>query len=224
MVWINSSKTHNKMATNNVSNTTNTVYFATGNKAKLAEMKYIADYFGFDVEIVSAKEEFGVDYDEKGKTCMDIAARGAKELFRKTGKPIVTEDTILYINALKGPGLMSNSFLKKYRNSGILELMKNKQDRRCFIESCLVYYDGRTLKKFRNKVDGIIGREIRFKEGEPVWVGPSFHEFGGGNNTIYIPHFTIDSNRTLAEATKEEGIVFGYRERNFKQLLDFLVH
>lgn len=198
------------------------IYFATGNKAKLAELGYIADYFGYDAEIISAKNEFKVDYDEKGKDCMEIAVNGAKEIFRKIKKPVVTEDTITYIEELKGPGLKSNDFLKMIGNKNMIKMMESKANRKCFIESCVVYYDGKVLKKFRNKVDGEVARNLSFKKGEPVWVGPTEHEFGGGYNSAYVPCFTIDSNRTLADCTKEEGIVYGYRERNFKALLDFL--
>jgi len=153
---------------------------------------------------------------------MQIAVNGAKEIYRKIKKPIVTEDSITYIDVIGGPGPVSNKVLKEIKVSGVLDLMKNKTNRLCYIESCLVYYDGRVLKKFQNKVNGVISKKISYKQGEPIWVGPTHHEFGGGYNSIYIPHFGAETNRTLADCTAEEGLIYGYREKNFKQLLDFL--
>ncbi|MDP2750905.1 MAG: non-canonical purine NTP pyrophosphatase [Nanoarchaeota archaeon] len=198
------------------------IYFASGNKAKQEQLKYVADYFGYPVEVINAKEMFKVDYEENGRTCMDIAVKGAKHVFSKIKKPVVVEDSIIYISALKGPGLKSNKFLKEKKVEGALNLMKHESDRSCYIESCVVYYDGKILKKFRNKVAGRITYRKSYRQGEPIWVGPSFHEFGGGYNSIYEPWFIEDLGKTLADATKEEGLVYGYRERNFKTLLDFL--
>jgi len=95
--------------------------------------------------------------------------------------------------------------------------LKDKKDRSARIVSVVVNFDGEKLNVFENIVEGKIALTEKFKEGEPIWIGPTFHEFGGGYNSIFIPE---GETRTLAEMTAEEGIIFGYREKNFKKLLE----
>ncbi|MFH1275486.1 MAG: non-canonical purine NTP pyrophosphatase [Candidatus Woesearchaeota archaeon] len=196
------------------------ILFATGNKAKLGQFQYMADKFAQGVKIISAKEKYGgeASYEEIGNSAQEIAINGAKYLFQKLQVPIITEDSILEINSLNGkPGLKSNAFLKEFGRKGVLDLLKDKNDRFARIISCVVYFDGLNLQVFENVVEGKIALTERFKEGEPIWIGPSFHEFGGGYNSIFMPE---GEERTLAEMTAEEGITFGYREKNFKKLLE----
>jgi len=68
-------------------------------------------------------------------------------------------------------------------------------------------------------VGGHIAEEESYKEGEPAWVGPTYHPFGGGFNSTFI---TGASGKTLADYTAKEGLSYGYREPNFKAMLDFL--
>jgi hypothetical protein len=50
-------------------------------------------------------------------------------------------------------------------------------------------------------------------------VGPTDHRFGGGFNSTFI---TSASGKTLADHSAKEGLMYGYREPNFRAMLDFL--
>ena len=196
------------------------ILFGTSNKAKLQQLQYIADYYQFPVKVISVKQEFNVDYEEIGKTAEEIAINGAKEIFSKLKKPVLVEDSILEISALGNkPGVKSNDFFKKYRFEGIINLMKDKEDKSAKITSVLVYTDGKQTKLFKHTILGSITDKKRYKEGEPLWVGPTFHPFGGGFNAIFL---LKNKDKTLAECAAEEGLELGYREKNFKEFLEFL--
>ncbi|MBW2977973.1 hypothetical protein KY331_03960 [Candidatus Woesearchaeota archaeon] len=196
------------------------ILFGTSNKAKLQQLKYVADYYKFPIKVISAKEKFNIDYEEKGNTPEEIAINGANQLFSKIKKPVLVEDSIIEITALNNkPGVNSNSFFKKHGFDGVINLMKDKKDKSTKITSVLVYTDGNQTKLYKHTIKGSITDQKRFKEGEPIWVGPTFHPFGGGYNAIFL---LKGQDKTLAECTAEQGLTLGYREKNFKEFLEFL--
>ena len=199
---------------------TKEILFGTSNKAKLQQLQYVADYYNFPVKVISAKEKFNLDYEEKGNTPEQIAINGAKQLFSKIKKPILVEDSVVEIAALNNkPGVKSNNFFKQHGFQGVIELMKNKKDKSAKITSVVVYTDGKQTKLFKHTIRGTITNKIRFKKREPIWVGPTFHPRGGGYNAIFLLE---GQDKTLAECTAEQGLELGYREKNFKEFLEFL--
>ncbi len=198
-----------------------TIIFATGNKAKLNQMRFVAQSLNLNVKIVSLKDlHQGADYEEMGNSAKEIAIYGAKYLYQKYNLPVITEDSITEVECLNNlPGINSKKFLKQHGRQGLIEQVNQHHNRTAKLSSVVAYYDGKNLKVFENIVPGSIATQEAYKPGEPDWVGPTDHIYGGGFNAVFIPE---NETRTLAEMTKEEGLTRGYREPNFKQILLFL--
>lgn len=195
------------------------ILFASTNPGKIQQFQFVADKLGYPAKIISVYEKYPHinPYSENFKKQEEIVTNGLKEIFEKIRTPVVVEDSIIEIDAFGGgPGVVSNEYLKKRKIEGLLEDMKGKINRKARIISIVGYYDGSKIKMFKNYVDGYIAHEKSFKKGEPIWVGPSYHPFGGGFNPVFVHSKT---KKTIAEMSADEGLIYGYREPNFKKLL-----
>jgi len=198
------------------------ILFASSNRAKLEQFQYVADAYNFKVTIVSVYDRFpGIKpYDEGYKTQYEIVEQGAHEIYKQTQQPIVVEDTILEVKALNGlPGLQASDYLKAKGIGGLLEEMSSKKDREACITSIVGYFDGKLFVSSKNIVKGTIAMKPSYLKGEPAWVGPTHHPFGGGFNSVFN---LDDSDKTLADHTAKEGLQYGYREPNFRKILELL--
>jgi non-canonical purine NTP pyrophosphatase (RdgB/HAM1 family) len=199
------------------------ILFASSNRAKLEQFQYVADAYGFNVKIASVYEKFsGIKpYFEEYETQFEIVEKGAREIYTQTKQPIVVEDTILEVDILDGlPGLHANNYLKERGRAGLLEDLKDQVERSARIISIVGYFDGKLFISSKNVIEGQIAERESFKDGEPIWVGPTYHPFGGGFNSVFI---SGSSGKTLADHSAKEGLTYGYREPNFKIILDLLV-
>lgn len=199
------------------------ILFASSNQSKIEQFQYVADTYNLKIRIASVYKEFPTvkSYDEEYDTQFEIVEKGAREIFAQVQHPIVVEDTILEVDALGGlPGLHAHDYLKEKGRTGLLGDLQGKPNRKARITSIVGYFDGKLFISSKNVLEGRIAERESFKEGEPTWVGPTFHPFGGGFNSTFI---SDASGKTLADHTAKEGLVYGYREPNFKVILDILV-
>jgi XTP/dITP diphosphohydrolase len=198
-----------------------TLYFATGNQAKLAQLRWVADYLGCAVCVCSAHERFGdaAHYEEVGDTEYEIASTGARAVAKRVGVPVVTEDTGLHVVALGGhPGVRAGAYLKTRGRAGLLSELATCGDRRAEIVAVTAYAvpDG-TCVTYEHRVHGQISAQDRWAPGMPEWIAPiEGNASGGGYNAIFVPDGEI---RTLAEIPPVEALDLGYREPNFTALL-----
>jgi XTP/dITP diphosphohydrolase len=200
------------------------IIFATGNKAKLAQIRFVVEYFKFPVEIVDGKEIFGskASYEEIGDTIEQVALNGALVVAKIIDSPVITEDTDFRIEALNSePGIQAGEFLKNFGRTEILERMKGVVNRRAVISSAVAYATPKGESKvFVNKVEGKIAEKEKF-DNFPSWIAPtSENSFGGGYNAIFIPN---GWDKTLAEISPEEAIPWSYRERNFIKVIKYIL-
>lgn len=98
----------------------------------------------------------------------------AEALFKKMKKPLIVEDSGLFIQSLNGfPGAYSAWVQKKIGNSGILKLLAGSPDRSAYFKSCVAYADRRGVRKFCGEVRGSICGMERGKGGfgyDPIFV------------------------------------------------------
>jgi XTP/dITP diphosphohydrolase len=129
--------------------------FATSNKHKVAEANVIGTRFGVTFK------QLELSYPEvRDKSVSVVALEGAKYVYNKVGKPMVVEDSGLFIRALNGfPGSYSRLVFDSIGIQGILDLMRGRKDRQAFFLSAMAFYDGKTLKAFEGRVDGLISRK-----------------------------------------------------------------
>lgn len=124
-------------------------------------------------------------------------------------KPLVLEDSGLYINALKGfPGPYSSYVFKKIGNEGILKLMRSVKDRTAkFVCVVAFAHPKYGIRLFKGEVKGKISLEVRGSK-------------GFGFDPIFIPE---GSNKTFGEMDINEKNMFSHRSKAFKQFFQWLV-
>jgi XTP/dITP diphosphohydrolase len=196
------------------------ILFSSSNKSKIKQFQFVADSLGIKVRVVSVYEKYPdiKPYDEEYKTQYEIVDKGAHEIYEQIRQPIFVEDSTLEVDALGGrPGLYSSDYLKTKGRGGLLAELHGQSMRTARTTSMVGYFDGRLFISSKNVVEGRIATEESYKEGEPDWVGPTHHPFGGGFNSVFI---TNASNKTIADHSAKEGLIYGYREPNFKFCLE----
>lgn len=166
------------------------IYYVTGNKGKvLSAKKYLGD---IEVEMI--------DYDFIEPDVNDIkytAEWKVKKAYEMLGKSCIALDSGFYIPNYPKEENFPGAFVKRKLIEGIgldglLEDMKEVDDRYCYFLECLAYYDGENLEFFYGRDEGTIARSISDIEKTVNWSNLS---------RVYIPY---GFNKTLAEMTEEE--------------------
>jgi len=145
------------------------VNFATSNKFKVNEANEIGKRFNIKFIQIKCK------YPEiRSENVEDVALEGAKFVYSKVKKPVIVEDTGLYIETLNGfPGSYSKFVYQKIGNNGILKLLENKKNRNATFISAIGYCNGKFTKIFSGKINGKISTKILGKEGfgyDPIFI------------------------------------------------------
>lgn len=201
----------------------NKIIFATGNKAKLAQIEFVKDFYRLPIQIIQGKNLYGIKaaYDEVGNTTEEIAITGALEVAKRINLPVITEDTDFKVDALDGfPGLNAGKFQVESGRGKIIEMLENHTNRKCSITSTCAYAtpDG-TSKSFTNTIYGTVAEKEAWGD-YPSWISPEHNLLGGGYNAIFIPE---NKSCTLAEISPEDALPWSYRENTFSDMLNYLV-
>lgn len=181
------------------------IILATNNQGKVKEIQSILK----DYKVISLKEaNIDIEIEEDKDTFEENAIKKAKELCRITKKICLADDSGLCIEALNGfPGVKTARFLgenatQQDRNIYILEKMKDKQNRKAEVITCIaVAIPNQEVKVYRGVIKGYISKERRGKNG-----------FG------FDEIFEIEDGRTLAELDKEEKNKVSSRKKALEQI------
>lgn len=126
----------------------------------------------------------------------EIARGKAKFAWEQLGRPLIVDDTAFSVKALGGfPGPYAAYVLDTIGYQGILRLLEGIEDRGAFFETAIAYADREGIRIFRGRIDGVITRSPRGREG-----------FG------YDPVFEA-GGKTLAELSLEEKSRVSHRAR-----------
>ena len=158
----------------------------TSNKGKLKELK---KYLQPEISII----HIGQEYRElRSDNPEEIAKEAAKMLAEKLKKPVIVEDSGLFIKALNDfPGTCSKYIHQRIRLKGILKLMENIKDRTCFYKSSIGYCEpGKEPLSFLGEEKGKIALEEK-------------GSFGFGHDPIFIPE---GGSKTYGETENCENI------------------
>lgn len=178
------------------------ILFATSNQHKVKEANKIGKKF--EIEFLQLEEPYPEIRDED---VSKVAEEGAKFLFEKIKKPLVVEDTGLFIEALNGfPGSYSAFVFKKIGNQGILQLLKEKRNRRAEFISAVGYCSSEVVKIFQGLVKGTITREVK-------------GDAGFGYDPIFIPE---GQSKTFAEDPVMKNTV-SHRRKAFEKFCKWIV-
>jgi XTP/dITP diphosphohydrolase len=134
-----------------------------------------------------------------------IAREKARYAYEKVQGPLIVDDTGFFIQALSGfPGSCAAYVMKTLGNDGILKLMDGVGNRASWFETVIAYADGRVVKTFSGRIDGMIV--------------PPRGSLGFG----YDPIFEWEG-RTLAELTMEEKSRVSHRGRALAAFRDWFI-
>ncbi|MFH1127752.1 MAG: XTP/dITP diphosphatase [archaeon] len=145
------------------------IYFATGNNNKLKEFRNALAPSGIEIEHID------IDYPEiRSDDIEEIAKSGAIYVSNKTDKPVIVEDTGLFIGSLNGfPGAYTKWVHQKIGHEGLFRLLEEK-DRRAEFRTCIAFSEpGREPVTFIGIAKGTLILEERGKEGwghDPIFI------------------------------------------------------
>jgi len=135
------------------------VHFITHNPSKYEEASNVAQEFNLSIKW------YDHEYEELQEDSLETIARKSCLSIMQT-KPelkelhFFLEDAGLFIKSLNGfPGPYSSYVFNTIGNDGILDLMKDKEDREAYFKSVTAYYDGSTIETFVGVTKGIITKE-----------------------------------------------------------------
>lgn len=162
----------------------NKLLVATGNLGKLKEIR----------EILSGIEVLGLsdagiecDVEETGTTFAENAYIKAFEISKRTGLPVLADDSGLEVEALGGrPGVYSARFAGELATDDenvkkllaeLKDVPKYKRGARFACAMCLIFPDGRKIETFGTSCPGIIVDSKRGENGfgyDPVFFAPEY--------------------------------------------------
>ena len=176
------------------------LYFVTNNKHKVAEAQKILSKYSVELEPIDVKK-----VELQSESLEDIARYAAIEAYKIIAKPVVVEDSGLFIDALNGfPGPYSSYVYKTLGLKRILKLLEGEENRRArFIAVVALALSCEDVYLFKGVVEGAIAHEIR-------------GEKGFGFDPIFIP--IEGDGRTFAEMNSEEKNIISHRGRAFEAL------
>ena len=174
----------------------------TSNLGKLKEFKII---LGNEIKINHIKKEYR---ELRSDNPEEIAKESAKRLANELKKPVVVEDSGLFIKAFNDfPGTCSSYIHKRIGLKGILRLMENIEDRTCYYKSAVAYCEpGREPVSFLGEEKGTIAKEEKGNN-------------GFGHDSIFIPE---NSNKTYGEMQNCENLK-RFRKKAVEKLKNYLL-
>jgi XTP/dITP diphosphohydrolase len=126
----------------------------------------------------------------------EIARGKAQFAWELLARPLIVDDTAFSVKTLGGfPGPYAAYVLDTLGYPGILRLLEGVEEREASFETAIAYADGEGIRVFRGRIDGVITRSPRGREG-----------FG------YDPIFEVEG-RTLAELSLGEKSRISHRAR-----------
>jgi len=181
--------------------------FITGNRFKFLEAEIVAKEYGFTLTLLSYPK-----LEIQATDLRKIVLFSLAELIgRLDNRPIVVEDSGLFIEALKGfPGPYSSYVYKSIGCKGILKLLKDvPPPRRATFRSCVAYHDGSgNILITEGICEGFISTDERGKG-------------GFGFDPIFMPKGS--GGRTFAEMSPNEKNRYSHRAKAFRELFSRLM-
>ena len=192
----------------------NIIILATNNKSKVKEISEMMS--GSDITFESlADAGINVEVEETGTTFEENALLKAREICKLSGKPTISDDSGLEIDALDGaPGIYSSRFMGEdtsydVKNNALIEKLENvaDPDRTARFRCCmaLVLPDGREFVT-EGTMEGIIAREPKGINGF------------GYDPILFIPEY----NRTSAELSSEEKNNISHRGEALRKMIEVI--
>lgn len=170
----------------------NEIYFVTGNKGKVASANRYLSAYDIKANIIDldTKEPEINDIYLIAKSKVDAAYKVLKE-------PCIANDSGFYIEGYPEEKNFPGAFVKRklllpLGIDGLIYKMNGIENRNCYFEDVVAFYDGNEYKLFNSISRGKISTSICGKDNSEQW-SPLWH--------IFIPE---GYNKTLSELTLKE--------------------
>jgi XTP/dITP diphosphohydrolase len=173
--------------------------FVTSNMNKLREARKL-----LGMQIKNANLELR---EVQSLSVKEVAGIKAREAYRILKKPVMVEDTGLYIRGFGGfPGALVKWTTNGVGYEGVCRLVDSCRSRDAYAETCVALCDGKSVKRFVGRIEGSIAMEPK-----------GSRNFGW--DYIFIPK---GSAKTFAEMSVSEKNKVSMRRVAFSKLLHFL--
>ncbi len=172
------------------------VFFATNNVHKFNEARQVLAKYDIATGMLRTKS-----LEIQSNSLEEIAKTSVIDAFEKCHLPIIVEDAGLFVETLNGfPGPYAAYVYKTVGNKGLLQIMKEAENRNARFESAIAYHSSNLDASicFLGEAVGEITREERKGNSES----------GFGFDPIFKP---ADSEKTFAEMTIAEKNKFSHR-------------
>jgi len=174
----------------------------TGNKAKGEEALGILESLGVKARVVAMRK-----HEIQSESLEEVALHAARVAYATLRKPLVVDDSGLFIEALNGfPGPYSSYVYSKIGLWGILKLLEGLENRRACFKTALALIMPPLERIYTGEVCGTIAVEPR-------------GEHGFGFDPIFIPE---GYTKTYAEMTREEKNRISHRFKAYKKMVEDL--
>ena len=187
------------------------VVIATHNRDKMKEIQGAISELGWEVISLYDFPEIG-EIEENGKTLEENALIKAREVFKETGLPTISDDTGLEVDALDGaPGVYTARYAGEdcSYSDNVNKMLKEMSkvpmpNRGAFFKTVMVFKDENKELIVDGVVKGKISRESKGEDG-----------FG------YDPIFYVtEYDKTFAEMTMSEKNKISHRGNAIKNLIN----
>ena len=173
----------------------------TQNQHKLTELKPLFERFNVSFETTSVEK-----FEIRADNVEAVAREAAITAYDVLKRPVVLDDTGLFIDALNGfPGTYSGYVLKAIGNIGILRLMNNIDERTAKFVTAVGYTDGDAIQTYVGVMHGDIARTPAGEE-------------GFGYDPIFVPQ---GETRTYAQLSLSEKVNISHRTKAFRKFLNW---
>ena len=180
------------------------LYLASRNAGKISELRKLGSCFGIEVVPVDLPK-----IEVQSESLEEISLYSAVNAFLTFRKPLIVEDSGLYIEALNlFPGAYSSFVYKTIGIRGVLKLLEGVENRRAYFKSVIALAAPNLpeVKLFTGVVRGVIATEPRGSR-------------GFGFDPVFIPE---GSSKTFAEMGEDEKNEVSHRGRAFRALASWL--
>jgi XTP/dITP diphosphohydrolase len=181
-----------------------TLHYVTRNPHKFREAYTVLERFGIQVRMLRLRVDEIQDMD-----VVRVARFRAEQALRKTSRPVLVEDSGLYIKSQNGfPGALSSHVYRMIGVEGILKLMAGVEEREAQFRSAVVYARRpREFRVFTGRLDGSISKE-------PVG------SRGFGFDPIFVPK---GETRTLAQMNSDEKNTISHRAKALVKFANYFL-
>jgi inosine triphosphate pyrophosphatase len=173
--------------------------FITGNPNKA---KYYEQWLGSHVP------HHKLDLDEiQTFDLHELVEHKARQAYGILNKPVMIEDAQLSFNALgRLPGPFIRWFIEELDYQGLIKLLDGYDDRSAHGVACIGLFDGKTMRFFEGKMNGMIAKEARGSGGfgfDPIFINEGY-------------------TKTRAEMNEDEYAETSYRKKAINALVEYL--